>query len=245
MNKEEFIKQLKQNICILDDQEQQYFVEEYTQHIEMKIRQGMSEEEAVREIGSVEELSKEILESYHVKTDQAKSGFAKRMDYGKFFGKIKSQTDKIYERLASCCNKIASKIKGLLAKRKKEKEAGESEGAGGGGWLRRLFRALRATLRFCGKVIRSCLYLALWCLTALWNLFMVCCGLLGILMLVVCVFFLGVSLIMLMQGYPFAGLTVSMLGLAIALGALTVCCFCFIKRRWYVGKRLEGGEADA
>ncbi len=30
MNKEEFITQLKKSISILDDSEQQYFVEEYT-----------------------------------------------------------------------------------------------------------------------------------------------------------------------------------------------------------------------
>lgn len=61
MNKEEFITQLKKSISILDDSEQQYFVEEYTQHIDMKMSQGMSEEEAVKEMGPVEELSKEIL----------------------------------------------------------------------------------------------------------------------------------------------------------------------------------------
>lgn len=114
MNKEEFITQLKQSISILDDQEQQYFVEEYTQHIDMKMSQGMSEEEAVKEMGSVKELSKEILESYHVKINALDNQESKSVDYKKFFGKIKSQVDKIYGKIAGGCKKTASGIKKSL-----------------------------------------------------------------------------------------------------------------------------------
>ena len=114
MNKEEFITHLKKSISILDDSEQQYFVEEYTQHIDMKMSQGMSEEEAVKEMGPVEELSKEILESYHVKINALEDQKAKSVDYKKFFGKIKSQADKIYGKMAAGCKKTASGIKKLL-----------------------------------------------------------------------------------------------------------------------------------
>ena len=114
MNKEEFITQLKQSISILDDQEQQYFVEEYTQHIDMKMSQGMSEEEAVKEMGPVEELRKEILETYHVKINALEDQNAKSVDYKKFFGKIKGQADKIYEKIASGCKKTASGIKKFM-----------------------------------------------------------------------------------------------------------------------------------
>lgn len=114
MNKEEFITQLKRSISILDDQEQQYFVEEYTQHIDMKMSQGMSEEEAVKEMGTVEELSKEILESYHVKINALEEQNANNAEYKRFFGNIKNRADKIYGKIVAGCKKTASGMKKFL-----------------------------------------------------------------------------------------------------------------------------------
>lgn len=260
MNKEEFITQLKQSINILDDQEQQYFVEEYTQHIDMKMSQGMSEEEAVKEIGSIEELSKEILESYHVKTDRTESKPVKNVDYGKFFDKVKAQVDKIYEKIASGCKKLASKVKGLFTRHKRKegermeeaerREDGqerrtERETTGTPGFVFRLGRMISGFFHFCGRVIRKCFYIALWFLVALWNCFAVFCGLIGIFMLIICVFLLGMFVVMLVQGYPFAGLTIATLGATIATGALTVTCFVLTQWKINVGEKAEGGEANA
>lgn len=257
MNKEEFITQLKQSINILDDQEQQYFVEEYTQHIDMKMSQGMSEEEAVREIGSIEELSKEILESYHVKTDRMESKPVKNADYGKFFNKVKSQVDKIYDKIASFCKKLAAKVKGFFTRRKEEKgeqmteekrsleeqrQEGERNFRTGHGF--HLGNLIGRFFRFCGLVIRKCFYIALWLLVAGWNCLAVFCGLVGIFMLVICVFLLGLFLVMLVQGYPFIGLTIATLGATIATGALTVTFFVLTQWKINVGKKPEGGEAN-
>lgn len=260
MNKEEFITQLKQSISILDDQEQQYFVEEYTQHIDMKMSQGMSEEEAVKEIGSIEELSKEILESYHVRTDRAESRSVKNVDYGKFFGKVRAQVDKIYEKIASGCKKLAVRVKNFFARHKRKEgermdagqrpeegqkrgtESGTAEKRGCGFWLGRMISGF---FHFCGTVIRKCFYIALWCLVALWNCFAVFCGLIGIFILILCVFMLGMFVVMLAQGYPFIGLTIATLGATIAVGALTVVCFALTQRKINVGEKPEGGEANA
>lgn len=54
---------------MLADEEQEDILQEYEQHIEMKIEKGLSEEEAIRDFGSVRELAGEILEAYHVKLD--------------------------------------------------------------------------------------------------------------------------------------------------------------------------------
>lgn len=67
MNKETFLEELREHLQILEDQEQQDIMEEYAQHIDMKIEKGLSEEEAIRDFGSVKELAAEILEAYHVK----------------------------------------------------------------------------------------------------------------------------------------------------------------------------------
>lgn len=69
MNKETFLKELQEYLRILEDQEQQDILEEYAQHIDMKIQKGLSEEEAIQDFGSVQQLAAEILEAYHVKPE--------------------------------------------------------------------------------------------------------------------------------------------------------------------------------
>ena len=69
MKKQEFLEELKQYLHVLADEEQEDILQEYEQHIEMKIEKGLSEEEAIRDFGSVRELAGEILEAYHVKLD--------------------------------------------------------------------------------------------------------------------------------------------------------------------------------
>lgn len=69
MNKTDFLNELKKYLTILEDREQEDILEEYAQHIDMKLSTGLSEEEAIRDFGSVEELAAQILEAYHVKPE--------------------------------------------------------------------------------------------------------------------------------------------------------------------------------
>ena len=57
MKKQEFLEELKQYLHVLADEEQEDILQEYEQHIEMKIEKGLSEEEAIRDFGSVGELA--------------------------------------------------------------------------------------------------------------------------------------------------------------------------------------------
>ena len=45
MNKTEFLDELKNGLAVLEEKEQQDILEEYTQHIDMKMERGLSEEE--------------------------------------------------------------------------------------------------------------------------------------------------------------------------------------------------------
>lgn len=251
MNKEEFITQLKQSIQILDDQEQQYFVEEYTQHIDMKMSQGMTEEEAVKEMGSVEELSKEILESYHVKISAAENQAKKSVSFETFFSKIKVQADKIYAHLAAACKKTGEAITKLFRRRRnaleglpdKEKTEKTEKKSCHFGTIGRL---LRAFVHFCGRVFRSCVYIALWCLMLLWNCLAIFFGLMALFFMAICIFVLGICLVMLAQGYPVIGFTVASIGASMVMGSLVIACF--ILTRWKVHhhhNKLEGGEQHA
>ena len=60
MNKEMFLEELRGYLQVLEDQEQDDILEEYAQHIDMKMLKGLSEEEAIRDFGSVKELAEEI-----------------------------------------------------------------------------------------------------------------------------------------------------------------------------------------
>lgn len=69
MNKHDFLEELNRHLLVLEDEEQQDILEEYSQHIDMKVESGLSEEEAIRDFGSVKELAVQILEAYHVKAE--------------------------------------------------------------------------------------------------------------------------------------------------------------------------------
>lgn len=66
MDKTGFLKELKRYLAILNEEEQKDILDEYSQHIDMKMERGMSESEAIKEFGDIEELASEILEAYHV-----------------------------------------------------------------------------------------------------------------------------------------------------------------------------------
>lgn len=66
MNKTEFLDELKNHLAVLEEKEQQDILEEYTQHIDMKMESGLSEEDAIRDFGELGQLAAEILEAYHV-----------------------------------------------------------------------------------------------------------------------------------------------------------------------------------
>lgn len=69
MNKEKFLIELREYLSILENQEQEDILEEYAQHIDMKMGKGLSEEEAIRDFGPMEELAAQIMEAYHVKLE--------------------------------------------------------------------------------------------------------------------------------------------------------------------------------
>ena len=61
MNKKSFIKKLKNNLNVLEESEVKDIIEEYSDIIDEKIKDGKTEEEAIKDFGDINELSKEIL----------------------------------------------------------------------------------------------------------------------------------------------------------------------------------------
>lgn len=69
MDKNEFLKELENKIRVLDKSEIKDILAEYSQHIEMRMASGLSEEEAIKNFGDMDDLAAEILEAYHVNPD--------------------------------------------------------------------------------------------------------------------------------------------------------------------------------
>ena len=76
MTKTEFLTFLEQRLMVLNDSERADLLNEYEEHIDMKMESGLSEEEAIEGFGDPEELVKELLDAYHLNTDYQPPGSA-------------------------------------------------------------------------------------------------------------------------------------------------------------------------
>ncbi len=63
MNKSQFLTELKENLCGLPDNDIQSSLDYYSEIIDDHIEDGFTEEEAIKEIGDLQEISKSILSS--------------------------------------------------------------------------------------------------------------------------------------------------------------------------------------
>lgn len=253
MNKSEFLSELKKRISLLEDDEQQDIIDEYSQHIDNKVSKGMTEAEAIEDFGPFDQLVEELLGAYHVKASAVEktAGFSASslVDGGKRAAeKAVDATKKGCSKLKHCWDEFdgrqgqvdASKgaavaddgsasvasenasgtktgqVKSALGKTAHAvKSAGKSAAQGGS--------SLWSSAVACAKT------LVRWC----WNLCIICmvaciafCALCGL-------FSLGFCLVMLVQGYPLAGVSLAALGASVALTCLSVLCIqlVFLKKR--------------
>ena len=73
MDKKTFLLNLQHALSVLEEEELQDIISEYEQHIDLKVKNGLTEEEAIADFGTMSELTTEILEAYHVRADYAAS----------------------------------------------------------------------------------------------------------------------------------------------------------------------------
>jgi len=55
VNKKEFLDSLEKKLSVLEDNEKQDIIIEYTDTINEKIKQGQTEEEAIKDFGNIDE----------------------------------------------------------------------------------------------------------------------------------------------------------------------------------------------
>lgn len=63
MDKKTFLEELRSSLSVLQETELNDIMDEYEQHIDMKVQSGLTEEEAIAEFGNRKELTAEILEA--------------------------------------------------------------------------------------------------------------------------------------------------------------------------------------
>lgn len=253
MKKTEFLSELKKRISLLEDDEQQDIIDEYSQHIDNKVAKGMTEAEAIEDFGPFDQLVEELLGAYHVKASAVEktAGFSANslVDGGKRAAeKAVDATKKGCSKLKHCWEEFdgrqeqvdasedaavagngsagvapenasgakTSRTKSALDKTARTvKNAGKSAAQGGS--------SLWSSAVACAKT------LVRWC----WNLCIICmvaciafCALCGL-------FSLGFCLVMLVQGYPLAGVSLAALGASVALTCLSALCIqlVFLKKR--------------
>lgn len=248
MNKAKFLSYLQERIGMLDDAEQKDILDEYSQHIDMKIANGMTESEAIDDFGPIDDLIGEILGAYHVKVpavsapasglDDLKKASASAAE--KATAAIKSGTRKTTEAFSAALGKMKS------AGRRVENTAvgagamGAGVAAAGAAGLGAtaplghttatpspLQSLSRGSRRAGAWLWRACKALLRWTLVACLVLiaaFFAFCGLMSM-------FGLGVGAVLTTQGYPFVGIAIALLGSSMAFFALVGLCACPIARK--------------
>ena len=235
MDKREFLKELGNYLNILEEQEQQDILNEYSQHIEMKMQKGMSEEEAIEDFGNLEVLAAEILSAYHIKLQEKTAGEHQKIHMILKKGKQWWKNAAVVVR--ECGHRVWKGMKWLVKNpvdaiyplcknvpwfRKKEKKQGDGNFMERYGFVKGIRNFIINAWQFC---VRACFWCARWA----FNLMILFIAAIAGVMALMCLFGFGVLFVLLLAGYPLIGITLACFGGLIMCGAFTMLVLLFIR----------------
>lgn len=255
MNKKDFLNELKKYLEILDENEQRDILDEYAQHIDMKMSRGMSEEEAIRDFGDINQLASDILEAYHVnprfetpkkqnfekvkeesiKACSTAGGFLKKTWLGTkhFLGKCFNAGISGIRLCGRIAVKPVKALRGLLIKwlntnKLKRDKTGFKKPVYGEnkGKAKGIFIRMADIIK---KAFNGCIKLVLLCIKWAWNVMMFFAGAMAGILAMMFLFVFGVIVVLLAAGYPMIGLTLASLGLVLCAGSAAALLFSFIR----------------
>lgn len=245
MDKREFLKELGNYLVILEEQEQQDILSEYSQHIEMKMQKGMSEKEAIDDFGDLEVLAEEILSAYHIKLQEKTAGeyhgihmiIKKGKQWGKSVAAVAQEGGRgLWRGLKWLVNTPVTAIGALWKKRPRfkirEKKQGDSNYMERYGFMKGIKNFIVNACRFC---IRACF----WCVRWAFNLMLLFIAAMTGIMALMCLFGFGVLFVLLLAGYPLIGITLACFGGLIMCGAFTALTLLFIRLKKKNDKKEE------
>lgn len=242
MKKTEFLSELKKRISLLEDDEQQDIIDEYSQHIDNKVSKGMTEAEAIEDFGPFDQLVEELLGAYHVKASAVEKSpsfnASSLVDGGKRAAeKAVGVTKKGCSKLKHCWEELDSLPTAKESAGNSGLEGGEA-GASAGNPTAKTSRtkaalgkaahaakdagsaAVQGSASLGGGALALTKTFLRWC----WN-FCIACMVAGIAFCALgSLFCLGFCLVLLLQGYPLAGVSLAALGASVALICLGVLC---------------------
>lgn len=254
MDKTGFLKELEQYLAVLNESEQKDILDEYAQHIDMKMESGMSEQEAIGDFGNMEELAADILEAYHVNP--------------MYSGKKKTTWKKEIPLLNQAKEGPKLTVKGLeLVRQLGRKISGGVHWLGG--QIVKPFRWMKETwLKWqkkrrdkkkehnlqvispaegkkkmkvgeipgkivggIGQMMIAMVHMLFWCIRWLWNICMVFVIVLAGGFMLMALFCTGTLVVLLAQGYPLIGFFIGCLGVVICTGGIAALALGLIRRK--------------
>lgn len=73
MNKAQFIAYMNKKLAVIKEVERKDIIDEYCNHIDEKVAEGMKEEDVIAGFGDIDEMVKEILDAYNIDYTHAKA----------------------------------------------------------------------------------------------------------------------------------------------------------------------------
>ncbi|NLC94348.1 MAG: DUF1700 domain-containing protein [Bacilli bacterium] len=129
MTKEKFVNELAKRLSLLDSKEVDKIIQEYLDTISKKMHRGITEEEAINELGDINEIAKNVLKSYKINENYIKLFIGKEKvidDVNEF---IKKATDvstsvllKVGEQVSGFAKDVYSKSKKIFKKDQDEQD---------------------------------------------------------------------------------------------------------------------------
>ncbi len=252
MKREEFFNALNGRLEMIEKKELEDILEEYRQHIDLKMQSGVSEEEAIKDFGDVNTLADEILESYHIRLDYDKG--SKKIGKQSYFKIAKQQMGKFYVSFLGALSNACASVKGFFksisawlsnfknkvetkAKNSQEINSDREENAGKKEEGRNKVKSLQAetkciykgTGRRISALIIDLKRFFLYLTRLFANIFIVCTGTFVGVFSAIALFCFGFLTIMLAEGYPVWGISIAALGGSLSLLSLTALIFSFMQ----------------
>lgn len=247
MNQERFLQALRSRISMLEQAEQQDILAEYAQHIELLVQDGLTEEEAIRDFGPLDELAAEILEAYHIdpeytrQTGEPVESPEKERRPNPLPGLWKRFTAacaRLWKRFTAACARLWERVKNFFFRLKaklRRKAAPEAASEAEpevvpkaapmkAAAVKRQPRIPGSTKKVLGRGWRKfCHGFALTCKTILWlgwNGMLTVCALPVAALVLVGAVVLGLVLVLLFQGLPLIGVLIMILGALLCCGGI-------------------------
>ena len=230
MTKTDFLSLLKNKLSIIEENELNDILNEYEQHIEMKVQNDyVTEEEAIKDFGDIKELVADILESYHVKADYEINTKEEKHSHikenAKEFGVntknlVGGVFSKSLNKIKSFFKKCSDKVKSIFKPKTREKEKEEVTDNKKTGKFISAFK----------KFIKNCIQFLWKCIIIVWNLciigFIIFVACFGLIMLYIS----GTALVMLVQKYPMWGILIVSISSILFCGAVIFGLYLLIKQ---------------